>query len=580
MRLRIRIAAGIARNTMRHEALFDDIFLPAHHSWLARLSSVVLHILLVAVVPRVADMLTPTPAQSFPWSRYEVRPLKLRVPLYFEKASAEAVEAPPKQAARTGRRQPAAAAPESAPEAPGKDQVARRHFSLEIELPHVPAIRDADSVILQPAPSLPNTRPEQMPSLAFWARQTPKSPPKPFVSPGRTEAPSKPPELDAPPSLAIANRQPNVSDLNINPVASVQAPALPVPPSSTNPVRMPKDSPEKTESGSIDAGEGEAANLIALGQAAVPANRMLNVPPVNQAPLQGGAGASASAGAAAAARTAGAAGSERASSSSRKAEAGAGTRAADGNGRSGSGEGSGSDAGANGRQQPSGSGATDTAQKTALAREKELHPLATVEPAPDRPRSVVGAADGVRQGLPSPVQGALTAAARPAGSTAAVRTDAVRTDRVDLPKDGRFSFVVTGPAESYPEARGALSGKVVYTVSVRVGTRKPWVMQYCLPLEVEQKLGLRASSVALEAPFPYLIFRLLASSEPEAKRLVVHGYVNIAGKFEQLSLVGDVEFPEKQALLSSLAQWEFRPASRDGQATAVEVLLIIPREAV
>jgi hypothetical protein len=64
------------------------------------------------------------------------------------------------------------------------------------------------------------------------------------------------------------------------------------------------------------------------------------------------------------------------------------------------------------------------------------------------------------------------------------------------------------------------------------------------------------------------------------RRLVVHGFVNLAGRFEQLSLVSDVDFPEKQALLASLSQWEFRPASRDGQATAVEVLLIIPREAV
>jgi hypothetical protein len=36
------------------------------------------------------------------------------------------------------------------------------------------------------------------------------------------------------------------------------------------------------------------------------------------------------------------------------------------------------------------------------------------------------------------------------------------------------------------------------------------------------------------------------------------------------------EFNQKDLLLRSLEQWTFRPASRDGVAADVEILLIIP----
>jgi hypothetical protein len=41
-------------------------------------------------------------------------------------------------------------------------------------------------------------------------------------------------------------------------------------------------------------------------------------------------------------------------------------------------------------------------------------------------------------------------------------------------------------------------------------------------------------------------------------------------------LPDDIE--TKDLLLRSLKGWEFRPSSRDGEPTAVEVLLIIPRK--
>jgi hypothetical protein len=38
------------------------------------------------------------------------------------------------------------------------------------------------------------------------------------------------------------------------------------------------------------------------------------------------------------------------------------------------------------------------------------------------------------------------------------------------------------------------------------------------------------------------------------------------------------EWAHRNSLLHALQQWKFRPASRNGQAQAVEVLLVIPRQ--
>jgi hypothetical protein len=60
---------------------------------------------------------------------------------------------------------------------------------------------------------------------------------------------------------------------------------------------------------------------------------------------------------------------------------------------------------------------------------------------------------------------------------------------------------------------------------------------------------------------------------------MIHGFITAAGRFDQLAVVYPDELDKKDLLLSSLKLWDFRPASRDGEPAAVEVLLIIPHEA-
>ena len=545
--VRVRIRLTRPAPAPAPDQLFAGVFLPAHPGWPARLGSLALHAILIVLIPQATLLLTPVP--GFEWSRYEVKPLNVRVPLYFTAAAPEPVHrslsrpAPGQAAAEAGARLPAP----------------------RVELPRLPARQKAETVLLQPNLPMPNIQLSQMPAMAFWARQQPPAlapPVKPFVTPGRVEEPAAPAELDAPPTLAVPNREPRLSNLNIAALPAVREPALPVPASSTAPVRLPKkfQPPQPQQTGSIDTGQGDRANVISMGALPAP-DQIVTVPPVTQAPAFG-AGAAPPLAPPAARNTADAGTQSGHGSGSGSGTAPAGTRGAAG----GTSPRAASTA-------PSRAAASAQASASAPASESASAstPQATVEPRQPGLRASAGNPGGVQQAVLAEAN-AAAAARVPAESPAGVR--------VVQPRDGRFAFVVSGSSDSYPEARGLLGGKVVYTVSVRVGAPKPWILQYCLPAAVERGLGLRASTTPLEAPYPFVMIRPPVSSPIDVRRLIVHGFVNPAGKFEQLSLVSDVEFPEKQALLASLAQWEFRPASRDGQITAVEVLLIIPREAV
>ena len=115
-------------------------------------------------------------------------------------------------------------------------------------------------------------------------------------------------------------------------------------------------------------------------------------------------------------------------------------------------------------------------------------------------------------------------------------------------------------------------GKLVYTVYLGIGARPDWILQYCLPPSAPV-----AASGALAAPYPYLMFRPKLSYDWEGEHLFVKGMLNEQGKLEKLEPVGEATAADKAALLASLIRWEFRPATRGGKPTAVEVLLIVPR---
>lgn len=155
------------------------------------------------------------------------------------------------------------------------------------------------------------------------------------------------------------------------------------------------------------------------------------------------------------------------------------------------------------------------------------------------------------------------------------------TTRIELPKEGQYGVVVLGSANAtpYPESVGALSGKMIYTVYLKVGFRKNWILQYCLPSAAKDQSSASGTSVSpVQAPWPFLIMRPDHPDPTDPDYIIVHGMVTDAGKFDQLALVFPSEFDKKELLMKSLKLWAFRPASRDGIRLPVEVLLIIPRE--
>jgi hypothetical protein len=167
------------------------------------------------------------------------------------------------------------------------------------------------------------------------------------------------------------------------------------------------------------------------------------------------------------------------------------------------------------------------------------------------------------------------------GTEGALQSSVAGLTRITQPQDGKFAVVVQGSADSarYPESVGALSGKVVYTVYLRVGLRKNWILQYCLPKTTVKSLPGTGSATPLDAPWPFLLMRLDRPIASDPEYIMVRGMLTAAGHFDQLAMVFPDELENKDLLLNSLKLWEFRPARRDGEPVAVEVLLIIPREA-
>jgi len=149
--------------------------------------------------------------------------------------------------------------------------------------------------------------------------------------------------------------------------------------------------------------------------------------------------------------------------------------------------------------------------------------------------------------------------------------------RVTRPKDGHFGVVVVGDAvaEEYPEASGIWADRLAYTVYLHVGAAKSWILQYSLPRATQAD----GNNLRPDAPWPYLMEAPhFDADDSNADALLVHGFIDAAGRFEHLAVVFPPQFPMAKFLLGALQQWEFRPAAQNGKSTAVEVLLIIPIE--
>jgi hypothetical protein len=150
--------------------------------------------------------------------------------------------------------------------------------------------------------------------------------------------------------------------------------------------------------------------------------------------------------------------------------------------------------------------------------------------------------------------------------------------RIKLPKEGQFSAVVVGSslADKYPETADLWGGRMSYTVYLHVGLPKNWILTYSTSSSGNPPAG---DAARLEAPWPYdMVLPNIPPDSFDADALMIHGFVNLAGRFEALKVAFPPDFSQAQFVLNSLSQWQFRPATQNGQDVKVEVLLIIPEE--
>jgi hypothetical protein len=180
-----------------------------------------------------------------------------------------------------------------------------------------------------------------------------------------------------------------------------------------------------------------------------------------------------------------------------------------------------------------------------------------------------------------------TSAGAGTGATTGTGTGAGRTTpgapTINRPPAGRFDAVVvqSSPVDQYPESRGLLSGRPIYSVYIPMNTARDWTLFFCIPGEKTQSgngpvVVIGAMGAPILAPYPTKLVKPMITLPSYERYVLVHGLVNKEGKFESLRLVRSIKPETDQALLAALATWEFRAATRDGVAVVVEFLLSIP----
>ncbi len=153
--------------------------------------------------------------------------------------------------------------------------------------------------------------------------------------------------------------------------------------------------------------------------------------------------------------------------------------------------------------------------------------------------------------------------------------------RMIHPLNGVFDIVVvhTSSSDALAEAKRLLSGSPIYSVYLKVGTPKEWMLQYCEAREVNRTSGRVVQlgvPTRLMSPFPKLTVVPPLSVIGRLKKTILRGFLTPLGEFRDLKPVEaeDAEFHARIAPF--LQQWEFRPAMRDGRPIEIELLLIIP----
>jgi hypothetical protein len=150
---------------------------------------------------------------------------------------------------------------------------------------------------------------------------------------------------------------------------------------------------------------------------------------------------------------------------------------------------------------------------------------------------------------------------------------------------GSFDVVVaqSGAAADLPEAAGILTGNPIYTVYLRVGDEREWLLEYCLPGEKQVQSNPYEINIGpvIQVTPPYPLFTSIPGSLLQRRRrdhIVLHGYLTANGAFRDVKAANSSDALGRE-ILALLGDWRFRPALRDRTPIGVEVLLVVPPRA-
>ena len=397
-----------------------------------------------------------------------------------------------------------------------------------------------------------------LPAVMLWTQTEPPPMKKRFIAPPLKALPKTAQKLPLAAALEPPNREINIAPVQMAASVLNKAPAYVPPPAVASPATAGQEpAKELPKLGLEDSYQPSAANIISLPDNPLRSTTMIALPPANQV----------------------------ASSGAVKAESAPGQGGSEGNteklGGRGHGEGEPGDGGsvtqsggaAGGKSGALAGGGVNTGVSPNTGSGNTTGGGGSGTATASAGTSGTGSASAGTGAGKSTGEGGNGAGEGPESALAGFT-------RLTLPKDGKFGVVVQGYAGAvpYPESVGALSGKVVYTVYLKVGLKRSWILQYCLPKASGTTVPRGKSATPLEAPWPYLVMRPDGWGASDPDYVMVHGTLTSAGKFDQMTLAFPDELERKDLLLKSLKMWAFRPASRDGEPIAVEVLLIIPRQ--
>ena len=147
--------------------------------------------------------------------------------------------------------------------------------------------------------------------------------------------------------------------------------------------------------------------------------------------------------------------------------------------------------------------------------------------------------------------------------------------RIELPRHSRppVSLLGLSVAGQYGEVANQMQAQVVSTIYLDMGLKKRWALEYWTA-QPDQRGGI----TRLDAPWPYVMLRPKVEFSAGENVVLIRGVLTTEGQLQGLSPLLPPHRSQEDRLFEALAQWKFRPASRNGQPLPVEVLLVIPRQ--